>query len=138
SVVVLICMSILKWIENRYDTKVYYKSSIYKVEVIVADHDSTLNRLQNISKTFGEVKAVNDISIDVKRGELITFIGPSGCGKTTLLRTIAGFNQPTSGDIYLEGNRITELVPEKRETGMVFQSYALFPHMTVFENVAYG
>src|SRR5699024_3521008 len=66
------------------------------------------------------------------------FIGPSGCGKTTLLRTIAGFNQPTSGDIYLEGNRITDLVPEKRETGMVFQSYALFPHMTVFDNVAYG
>lgn len=113
-------------------------NSIYKEEVFVADHDSTLISLQNISKTFGEVKAVNDISIDVKRGELITFIGPSGCGKTTLLRTIAGFNQPTSGDIYLEGNRITDLVPEKRETGMVFQSYALFPHMTVFDNVAYG
>src|SRR5699024_11438441 len=93
-------------------------NSIYKEEVIVADHDSTLISLQNISKTFGEVKAVNDISIDVKRGELITFIGPSGCGKTTLLRTIAGFNQPKSGDIYLEGNRITDLVPEKRETGM--------------------
>src|SRR5690625_2295133 len=113
-------------------------NSIYKEEVFVADHDSTLISLQNISKTFGEVKAVNDIAIDVKRGELITFIGPSGCGKTTLLRTIAGFNQPTSGDIYLEGNRITDLVPEKRETGMVFQNYALFPHMTVFDNVAYG
>src|SRR5699024_4599747 len=137
-VVVLICMSILKWIENRYDTKIKYMNSIYKEEVFVADHDSTLISLQTISKTFGEVKAVNDISIDVKRGELITFIGPSGCGKSTLLRTIAGFNQPTSGDIYLEGNRITDLVPEKRETGMVFQSYALFPHMTVFDNVAYG
>src|SRR5699024_9161627 len=78
-VVVLICMSILKWIENRYDTKISYMNSIYKEEVIVADHDSTLISLQNISKTFGEVKAVNDISIDVKRGELITFIGPSGC-----------------------------------------------------------
>jgi len=104
----------------------------------VADNASTLIRLENINKSFGSVKAVKNISIDIKEGELITFIGPSGCGKTTLLRTIAGFHQPTSGDIYLEGTRITDLAPEKRETGMVFQSYALFPHMTVFDNVAYG
>src|SRR5699024_3175429 len=93
---------------------------------------------QNINKAFGDVKAVQDISIDINEGELITFIGPSGCGKTTLLRTIAGFHQPTSGEIYLDGTRITDLAPEKRETGMVFQNYALFPHMTVFDNVAYG
>src|SRR5690625_286687 len=102
------------------------------------DHESSLISLQNISKTFGDVKAVQNISINVQEGELITFIGPSGCGKTTLLRTIAGFYKPTSGEIYLDGERITDLPPEKRATGMVFQNYALFPHMTVFDNVAYG
>ncbi|WP_246516566.1 ABC transporter ATP-binding protein [Salicibibacter cibarius] len=95
-------------------------------------------RLNHVNKAFGDVRAVQDISIDVKKGELVTFIGPSGCGKTTLLRTIAGFYQPTSGDIYLDGARINDFPPEKRATGMVFQNYALFPHMTIFENVAYG
>lgn len=104
----------------------------------MVDQKSSLISLKQVSKTFGDVKAVNDISIDVQEGELITFIGPSGCGKTTLLRTIAGFYKPTSGEIYLDGERITDLPPEKRSTGMVFQSYALFPHMTVFDNVAYG
>ncbi|HLR58990.1 MAG TPA: ABC transporter ATP-binding protein [Pseudogracilibacillus sp.] len=104
----------------------------------MTDYKAPLISLQNINKAFGDVKAVQDISIDINEGELITFIGPSGCGKTTLLRTIAGFHQPTSGEIYLDGTRITDLAPEKRETGMVFQNYALFPHMTVFDNVAYG
>lgn len=104
----------------------------------MVDQGSSLISLKQVSKTFGDVKAVNDISIDVKEGELITFIGPSGCGKTTLLRTIAGFYKPTVGEIYLDGERITDLPPEKRATGMVFQNYALFPHMTVFDNVAYG
>ncbi|WP_227003934.1 ABC transporter ATP-binding protein [Salicibibacter halophilus] len=100
--------------------------------------ESSLIKLENISKSFGDVQAVRDISITIKKGELVTFIGPSGCGKTTLLRTIAGFYTPTAGDLYLDGERITNLPPEKRATGMVFQNYALFPHMTIFENVAYG
>ena len=101
-------------------------------------HESSLISLKNISKTFGSVRAIKDISIDIKEGELITFIGPSGCGKTTLLRTIAGFYKPTTGHVYLDGEDITNLPPEKRATGMVFQNYALFPHLSVFENVAYG
>lgn len=104
----------------------------------MTDYKAPIISLQNINKTFGDVKAVQDITIDINEGELITFIGPSGCGKTTLLRTIAGFHEPTSGDIYLDGTRITDLAPEKRATGMVFQNYALFPHMTVYDNVAYG
>lgn len=102
------------------------------------EHESSLIRLQNLNKAFGDVQAVQGISIDIKEGELITFIGPSGCGKTTLLRTIAGFYEPTSGEVYLDGEDITNLPPEKRSTGMVFQNYALFPHLTVFDNVAYG
>lgn len=104
----------------------------------MVESDTSLIRLENVCKFFGPVKAVNDISITIDEGELVTFVGPSGCGKTTLLRTIAGFHKPTSGEVYLDGKRITELPPEERETGMVFQNYALFPHMTVFENVAYG
>ncbi|QQK79048.1 ABC transporter ATP-binding protein [Salicibibacter cibi] len=103
----------------------------------MAQQDSIIS-LSQVNKAFDDVRAVQDISIDVNKGELVTFIGPSGCGKTTLLRTIAGFYRPTSGDIYLNGTRINNLPPEKRETGMVFQNYALFPHMTIFENVAYG
>ncbi|QQK74936.1 ABC transporter ATP-binding protein [Salicibibacter cibarius] len=103
----------------------------------MAQQDSIIS-LNHVNKAFDDVRAVQDISIDVNKGELVTFIGPSGCGKTTLLRTIAGFYSPTSGDIYLNGTRINDLPPEKRETGMVFQNYALFPHMTIFENVAYG
>lgn len=95
-------------------------------------------RLDHISKNFGEVQAVKDISIDIKEGELISFIGPSGCGKTTLLRIIGGFEQQSSGKVILDGAAIDHLPPEKRVTGMVFQDYALFPHMTVYQNVSYG
>ncbi|WP_029270221.1 ABC transporter ATP-binding protein [Virgibacillus alimentarius] len=94
--------------------------------------------LKNIYKYFGDVKAVDNISISIKRGELISFIGPSGCGKTTLLRTIGGFNKQDAGEIILDDENIDALPPEKRSTGMVFQNYALFPHMTVYDNVAYG
>lgn len=104
----------------------------------MGEGNTALIRLENICKFFGEVKAVNDITIHIDEGELITFVGPSGCGKTTLLRTVAGFHEPTSGEIYLDNENITNLPPEQRETGMVFQNYALFPHMTVLENVAYG
>ena len=99
--------------------------------------------LDHVVKLFAagtrrEVRAVDDFSLAVERGELITLLGPSGCGKTTTLRILAGFELPTSGDVYIEGQKMTHVPPQKRPTSMVFQSYGLFPHMTVFENVAYG
>jgi iron(III) transport system ATP-binding protein len=88
--------------------------------------------------TRREVRAVDDFSIVVNHRELVTLLGPSGCGKTTSLRIAAGFELPTSGDIYIDDQRMTYVPPQRRPTAMVFQSYGLFPHMTVFENVAYG
>src|SRR5699024_1568895 len=88
-------------------------------------------RLQNISKSYGDVAAVDDMSVDIERGELVAFIGPSGCGKTTLLRAIGGFTPQDSGNIVLDDENIDNLPPEQRPTGMVFQNYALFPHMSV-------
>lgn len=99
---------------------------------------STILELKNLYKYFNDVKAVDDISIDIQKGELVSFIGPSGCGKTTLLRTIGGFHEQDSGDVILEEETISHLPPNKRPTGMVFQNYALFPHMSVYKNVAYG
>lgn len=94
--------------------------------------------LKEIYKTFGSVKALKGVSAEVKRGEMITFVGPSGCGKTTLLRCIGGLTKPDSGEVFLDGQRINELTPDKRGTQMCFQNYALFPHMTVAGNIAYG
>ncbi|MGE5124418.1 MAG: ABC transporter ATP-binding protein [Acidobacteriaceae bacterium] len=100
--------------------------------------------LENITKVFpprgtnSEVTAVQDVSLDIEKGELVTLLGPSGCGKTTTLRIIAGFEFPTTGRIILDGKEINALPPHKREMSMVFQSYAIFPHLTVFENIAYG
>ncbi|MBY7144649.1 ABC transporter ATP-binding protein [Virgibacillus sp. NKC19-3] len=94
--------------------------------------------LKNVCKYFDDVKAVDNISISIKQGELVSFIGPSGCGKTTLLRTIGGFNKQDAGEIILDNEKIDAEPPEKRSTGMVFQNYALFPHMTVYDNVGYG
>ena len=95
-------------------------------------------KLENISKRFGKVKAVDQVSLDIPHGKLITLLGPSGCGKTTILRIIAGLEIPTSGRLFLGGEDITELPPNERKISMVFQSYALFPHMSVYENIAYG
>jgi len=95
-------------------------------------------RLDEITKTFGEVTAAAKVSLDISEGELFFLLGPSGCGKTTILRTIAGFETPDSGAVSFDGRDVTRLAPNKRNTGMVFQNYALWPHMTVFENVAYG
>jgi len=100
--------------------------------------------LKNITKVFpprgnvAEVTAVNDVNLEIQKGELVTLLGPSGCGKTTTLRMIAGFEFPTTGNIILDGQEINSLPTHKRDMSMVFQSYAIFPHLTVFENIAYG
>lgn len=95
-------------------------------------------RLENVTKRFGDVLAVDDVSLDVEEGTFLTLLGPSGCGKTTTLRCIAGFETPSSGDVYISDQRVNDVPPFERDTSMVFQSYALFPHMTVGENVAFG
>ena len=96
----------------------------------------------NVVKAFGQgdhaVRALDDVSLDIRKGEFFTLLGPSGCGKTTLLRLIAGFEMPTGGTILLDGQDITTLPPNKRPVNTVFQSYALFPHLTVAQNVAFG
>ncbi len=92
----------------------------------------------DVTQKFGDLMAVDNISLDIEPGKLTTLLGPSGCGKTTSLRMLAGFNKPTSGRILINGEDCTKLPPEKRGLGMVFQQYALFPHMTVRDNVAYG
>src|SRR5665648_2954 len=100
--------------------------------------------LENITKVFpahgnvGEVTAVHNVSLEINKGELVTLLGPSGCGKTTTLRMIAGFEFPNEGKIILDGKEINSLPPHNRDMSMVFQSYAIFPHLTVYENVAYG
>ena len=100
--------------------------------------------IKNLTKVYlshnnnSEFKAVDDISVEIKAGEFVTLLGPSGCGKTTTLRIVAGFEIPTEGDIYLGGDRINDLTPDKRDTAMVFQSYALFPHLNIFDNIVYG
>ena len=93
---------------------------------------------QGVSKRFGHVRAVNNVSFSVKRGEFFSLLGPSGCGKTTLLRLIAGFEQPDEGRIILDGQDITHLPANKRSVNTVFQNYALFPHLSVYDNIAFG
>jgi ABC-type Fe3+/spermidine/putrescine transport system ATPase subunit len=95
-------------------------------------------RLVKISKRFGSTVAAEGISLDVLEGKFTTLLGPSGCGKTTTLRIIAGIYSPDSGDVFISGQRVTDLPPQKRNTAMVFQEYALFPHMNVYENIGYG
>ena len=94
--------------------------------------------LQNIKKTYDKTPILNNINLSIKEGEFFTFLGPSGCGKTTLLRIIAGFIHPDEGNVFFEDVNITNYSAEKRNVGMVFQNYALFPFMTVYENVSYG
>jgi len=95
-------------------------------------------KLENLTKRFGENTVVNHINIEIPNGTLVSILGPSGCGKTTMLRMIAGFETPDEGNIYFDQDSVTKIPSNKRNIGMVFQSYALFPHMTVEENVAYG
>jgi putative spermidine/putrescine transport system ATP-binding protein len=95
-------------------------------------------QLSGLTKTYGDFRAVAGVDLDISQGELVVLLGPSGCGKTTTLRMIAGFIAPTAGEIRLGGKDITRQPPWKRNTGLVFQSYALFPHLTVADNVAFG
>ena len=94
--------------------------------------------LRGVTKLFGDFAAVSEVSLEVRRGEFLTLLGPSGCGKTTLLRMIAGFETPTRGGVFLDGADVTALPPNRRDVNQVFQSYALFPHLTVEENIAFG
>jgi spermidine/putrescine transport system ATP-binding protein len=107
-----------------------------------ADTNAIAVEAQNITKVFGkgdeEVRALDDVSVTIRENEFFTLLGPSGCGKTTLLRLIAGFELPSDGQILLQGNRIGHLPPNKRPVNTVFQNYALFPHMTVAENIGFG
>jgi len=101
--------------------------------------DDTIVRIDNVSKQFFEgVKAVNGVTLEIKRGEFFSLLGPSGCGKTTLLRMIAGFEFPTEGEIMIDGQASSLIPSYRRPTNMVFQSYAIFPHLNVFDNIAYG
>jgi len=94
--------------------------------------------VKNLTKSFGALRAVDNVSLKVERGELFFLLGPSGCGKTTLLRVLAGFYAPDAGRVFFDDREVTEVPPHRRNTGMVFQNYALWPHMSVRENIAFG
>ena len=94
--------------------------------------------IKNMAKKYDNGDGVENINLKIYEGEIVTFLGPSGCGKSTILRTIGGFMDVTSGDILIDGNSIVGLSPENRPTAMVFQSYNLWPHMTIYENLAFG
>lgn len=103
----------------------------------MSDRD-TIIRVEDVTKRYGKVTAVDRVTLEIPRGEFFALLGPSGCGKTTLLRMLAGFEMPSEGKIFIDGVDMSTIPPNKRPVNMVFQSYAVFPHMTVFENVAYG
>ena len=94
--------------------------------------------LKNVEIRYGDFVAIDNLNLTINEGEFFTFLGPSGCGKTTTLRALAGFNIPSRGQVLIDGRDVTEAPVEKRQIGMVFQSYALFPTMTVYENIAFG
>jgi multiple sugar transport system ATP-binding protein len=94
--------------------------------------------LKNVQKSFGRIKVIHGVDLDIRDGEFVVFVGPSGCGKSTLLRLIAGLEDITAGDLFIGGERVNDLVPAKRGIAMVFQSYALYPHMNVYDNMAFG
>ena len=94
--------------------------------------------IRNISKSFGNTKVLKNVSLEIRKGELFSLLGPSGCGKTTLLRIIGGFETPDDGEIFLDGVNILDLPPDQRHVNTIFQSYALFPHLSVYDNVAFA
>jgi multiple sugar transport system ATP-binding protein len=95
-------------------------------------------RFEHVSKRYGDVEALRDFSLDIADGEFLVLLGPSGCGKTTALRILAGLEEATSGEIYIDDQRVTDLAPRQRDIAMVFQNYALYPHMRVYDNIAFG
>ena len=99
---------------------------------------SNIIELKNITLSYDGDKILDNLSLSIENGQFVTFLGPSGCGKTTTLRIIGGFLTPDSGDVFFDGQRINDLPPHKRELNTVFQRYALFPHLNVFDNVAFG
>jgi spermidine/putrescine transport system ATP-binding protein len=101
----------------------------------MTDPSRTIIEFRNITKRFGPVTAVDDVSLTISEGEFFALLGPSGCGKTTLLRMLAGFETPTSGQILIDGQDVTRVPPNRRPVNMVFQSYAVFPHLTVRRNI---
>ena len=105
---------------------------------MATDKKQPIVQLKGILKRFGEVVAVEKMDFDIEEGSMVTMLGPSGCGKTTLLRMVAGLEEPTEGDIFIKGVRINDTPIHKRNLGMIFQNYALFPHKTIYENVAFG
>ena len=109
-----------------------------KAELPVAAFDMPLLRIDGVAKRFGTVRAVDRLSLDIRRGEFFALLGPSGCGKTTLLRMLAGFETPDEGAILLDGNDIAQVLPHQRPVNMMFQNYALFPHLSVRDNIAFG
>src|SRR6201996_6754758 len=98
----------------------------------------TIIRFENVTKRFGKVVAVDNVDLSIQEGEFFALLGPSGCGKTTLLRMLAGFETPTEGRVLIDGQDVSRPPPNKRQVNMVFQSYAVFPHMSVADNVGYG
>src|SRR5262245_36316271 len=94
--------------------------------------------LVGVKKSFGNVRAVEDISLRVYRGDFLSLLGPSGCGKTTIMKMVAGLLEPSAGDIFIRDERVNDRPPYERDVGLMFQNYALFPHKTVFENIAFG
>ena len=109
-----------------------------KAELPAAAFDMPLLRIDGVAKRFGTVRAVDRLSLDIRRGEFFALLGPSGCGKTTLLRMLAGFETPDEGAILLDGNDIAQVLPHQRPVNMMFQNYALFPHLSVRDNIAFG
>jgi len=105
---------------------------------LATDKKQPMVQFKGIMKRFGKVVAVEKMDFEIEEGSLVTLLGPSGCGKTTLLRMVAGLEEPTEGDIFIKGARINDTPIHKRNLGMIFQNYALFPHKTIFENVAFG
>jgi spermidine/putrescine ABC transporter ATP-binding subunit len=101
-------------------------------------NSDTMIDIQDVSKNFGSIRAVDNVSMQIARGEFFSLLGPSGCGKTTLLRMLAGFGMPDAGEIFIDGQPMSDLPANRRPTNMVFQSYALFPHLTIRDNIAYG
>ena len=110
----------------------------FNCQFLVVTPSSVYLRIDHVTKRFGETVAVNDVSLDIERGEIFALLGSSGCGKSTLLRVLSGFETPTRGKVWLDGRDVTALPPYERPMNMMFQSYALFPHLNVWDNVAFG